>query len=600
MNTLKWHSLRLIVQLYPTSFRERFGEEMLMDYRQACASNLPAPLLRDGLLALARQWLEVFRFTGARRLAIPAGRTFLTQQRVLGFEEPLTPYELTRGFMLSVLLFSAFWYGENPMRGSLAEAFRSLLPAHTTTPDLPLTPSATIVIEDVTVMDLRQGNLLPHRTVVINDGMITSVVNSGARDRWPGADKVDGRGKFLMPGMWDMHTHIDNTSVDFPMYIANGVLGIRSMGGVQDKVFAWHKALKDGSLFGPLAFVSGPILDSPDGPVHPADYGVRIANAEQGRAEVDDLKARGADFVKVYDGLSRESYFAIAAEGQKVGLPVAGHVPDAITILEAVHAGQRSIEHGIARRGETTAEQELIDRRKTHDFMAQAMATHNFSLIPDGIAAEGNIWREHFSQQCADSLYRELVRNGTYLCPTLITGYWVAHGDELATKPDARKQYINPKTLVYWQPSMNLLTKYRTPTYLEWIKVQYAMLLEQIPRQQARGVQLLAGTDLTVPYTYPGSSVHDEIRAFAAAGLTPLQALQTATTHPVAYFGLEKSYGSVDAGKKAELVLLEGNPLQDLANLDHIDAVITHKRVLRRGELDAMMAKAAQAAQSSK
>ena len=274
--------------------------------------------------------------------------------------------------------------------------------------------------------------------------------------------------------------------------------------------------------------------------------------------------------------------------------------PNEVTILEAVHAGQRSIEHGIEHRGESTAEEELIARRKTDDYFDEAMRTHNFVLIPEGIAREGKIWRDHFSQQRADNLYRALAQNGTYLCPTLVTERWGAYGDDMAKKPDARQQYIDPGTLPYWQPSMNMLSKYSTPAYKGWFKTKYRMLLQQIPRQQALGVQLLAGTDLTIPFIYPGSSVHDEIRLFATAGLTPLQALRTATTRPVAFFGLQRSLGSIAVGKRAELVLLDGNPLQNLDNLDHISAVVTHKTVLLRPALDRMMATAAIAAQSYK
>jgi cytosine/adenosine deaminase-related metal-dependent hydrolase len=113
------------------------------------------------------------------------------------------------------------------------------------------------------IVDVEHGALLSHRTVLIEDGTVTSVVSSSGAAAKPGADILEGAGKFLMPGLWDMHTHITHTDVDFPLYIANGVLGIRNMGGVQDQVFAWQKQLKDGELFGPLAFVSGPILDGP-------------------------------------------------------------------------------------------------------------------------------------------------------------------------------------------------------------------------------------------------------------------------------------------------------------------------------------------------
>jgi imidazolonepropionase-like amidohydrolase len=566
---------------------------MFLDYQDALQSHDIVRLTIDLFGSLIRQWSAVL-LAELRSEPAASRPTFLTGQDALEFQTPLNPYELARGFALSVLLLSTFCCMEYPRDFlrllSSAAAARRVLASATPEPD-----HKDLEIRDVTIVDVEHGTLLSHRTVFIEDGAVTSVIGSKGAQAKLGADVLDGRGKFLIPGLWDMHTHISHTDVDFPLYIANGVLGIRNMGGVQDEVFAWQKKLKDGTLLGPLAFVSGPILDGPNGPVQPASYGVRIGNAEEGRVEVDTLKSRGADFVKVYDGLSREAYFSIAAEANKVGLPFAGHVPSEVTILEAVQAGQRSIEHGIEQRGDSTAEQELIDRRRTQDFMAEAMKTGNYTLIPEGIARDGNIWLKNFSQKRADALYRTLARRGTYLCPTLVTERWVAYGDELASKPDSRQRFIDPKVLVYWQPSMNMLTKYRTPAYIVWTKVRYAKALQQIPKQQALGVQLLAGTDLTVPYIYPGSSVHDEIRLMASAGLTNLQALQTATTHPVQFFGLQKSLGSVEAGKRAEFVLLDGNPLADLDNLDHIQAVITHGRVLRKAELEALTLRAANA-----
>lgn len=597
MKTFQRRSALLLLRLHPSSFRERFAVEMLLDYEDLCHYHGFVWLSLDLFLSLLRQWGLLFR-AKIWPEPVTSRPAFLAGDYSLGFQAPLTPLEIMRGFAFSVLFFSAFWSLEDPTSRPgdfLRMLFSAASPARVFASPNVARDHKELEIWDVTIVDVEHGTLLPHRTVHVEDGTVTSVSASKGVPTKPGADVLDGRGKFLIPGLWDMHTHITHTDVDFPLYIANGVLGIRNMGGVQDQVFAWQKQLKDGSLFGPLAFVSGPILDGPHGPVQPASYGVRIADAQEGRAEVDTLKARGADFVKVYDGLSRDSYFAIAAESNKVQLPFAGHVPDFVTILEAVNAGQRSIEHGIEQRGESTVEQEQIDQKRSQDFMTEALKTGNYGLIPDGIARNGNVWLKHFSQDRANTLYRTLAKRGTYLCPTLVTAHWMAYGDELASKPDARQRFIDPKTLTFWQPSMNMLTKYRTPAYTEWVKVRYAKLLQQLPRQQASGVQLLAGTDLTIPFIYPGSSVHDEIRIMASAGLSNLQALQTATTHPVQFFGLQEILGSVAPGKRAEFVLLDGNPLESLDNLDRIQAVITHGRVLRRAELNRLTAEAANA-----
>jgi hypothetical protein len=349
MKAFERFSFRLILQLHPASFRKRFGQEMMLDYQDALESQSGFHLSLDLLHSLMRQWSAAL-VSVIWSDATPSRSVFLSGQNALDFQTRLTPYELSRGFMLSVLLFSAFWYAEDPHRaslGNLLRVFSSMGPRDNALALAPAAPAhKDVTIRDVTIVDIERGRFLAHRTVLIQDGIILSVVAARGASPTPEADEVDGRGKFLIPGLWDMHAHITHTDVDFPMYLANGVLGIRNMGGVQEQVFSWQAKLKDGSLLGPLAFVSGPILDGPKGPVQPASYGVRIANAEEARLEVDDLKARGADFVKVYDGLSREAYFAIAAEANKVGLPFAGHVPGHITILEAVHAGQRSIEHG--------------------------------------------------------------------------------------------------------------------------------------------------------------------------------------------------------------------------------------------------------------
>ena len=597
MNKSQRRSSLLLLRLHPPTFRERFADEMLLDYEELWQSHGGLRLTSDLLFSLVRQWGAVLSTQMLPRVAAPRP-AFLAGDARLGVPAALGPVALARGFALSVFLFSAFWSLEDPV-GHPGDFLRMLSASAAFSAGLssasPIREHKNLEIRDVTIVDVEHGTLLFHKTISITDGTVTSVVPFRTVPSSSGVDVLDGRGKFLMPGLWDMHTHITHTDVDFPLYLANGVLGIRSMGGVPDKVFSWQKGLRDGSLFGPLAFVSGPILDGPHGPVAPASYGVRIANAEQGRTEVDTLKAEGADFVKVYDGLSRDSYFAIAEQAKKIDLPFAGHVPDFVTILEAVHAGQRSIEHGIEQRGESTVEQELIDRRLTHDFMAEAMKTGNYTLIPNGIAEDGNTWLKNFSQERANMLYRTMAKSGTYLCPTLVTAHWMADGDELAKNADVRQRYIDPGTLVYWQPSMNMLTKYRTPAYVEWVKVRYAKLLQQIPKQEASGVQLLAGTDLTIPFIYPGSSVHDEVRLMAAAGLTNQQALQTATTHPVAFFGLQKSLGSVAAGKQAEFVVFDDDPLVNLDNLDHIHAVVTHGRFLRKPELEKMSADAADA-----
>src|SRR5262249_40251284 len=154
---------------------------------------------------------------------------------------------------------------------------------------------------------------------------------------------IDAQGLFLIPGLWDMHVHFTEVARTFPMFIANGVTGVRNVGGDLEQLLRWRAEVVSGKLLGPRIVTCGPILDGPD----PAAHGptIVVGNATEGRKTVDDLKERGADCIKVYDRLPRDAYFAIIDEARTKHIPVVGHVPVAVTSLEASNAGQKSIEH---------------------------------------------------------------------------------------------------------------------------------------------------------------------------------------------------------------------------------------------------------------
>jgi hypothetical protein len=584
-----------------SEFRNEFGSEMTLDSEDAFETHGFAALLRDALLSLVRQWVAL-AFPGEVEICASPGGALLAGQYVMIQAGGLSPLEFLRGLTLSVMLFSAMGIVTTPANGAIIhlKLNHKAVSGKTLPHAVDVAVPREIRIIDITIIDVRRGILEPHRTVVIREGLISGIVAAQTSKEAPGVDDLDGRGKFLIPAQWDMHTHITTPERDFPMYIANGVLGLRNMGGVREKVYQWKRDTSNGTLFGPRIFVSGPIVDGPGGPA-PENYAVRVANAAEGRREVDSLKTEGADTVKVYDGLSPEAYFSIAKEAEKAGLSFAGHVPTHVTILEATNAGQRSIEHAIELRGGSTAERELIenDLRRKEPLLAEAMRTQNFSLIPETIAHDGGVLLDHLSQPKADSLYRAFVKNGTYLCPTLDVKEWLAYADDLAKRDDPREQYVPHATLHNWRPEVNMLTRYRTPAYIAFRKREYAAIRAQIPKEQAAGVQLLAGTDLTVPFTYAGFSVHEEMALLVKAGLTPLQALQSATTHPVEFLHLQTTMGSVTAGKRAELVILDDNPLADIHNTAKITAVVTHGRLLRRTELDVLLKQAAESAQNA-
>jgi len=222
-----------------------------------------------------------------------------------------------------------------------------------------------------------------------------------------------------------------------------------------------------------------------------------------------------------------------------------------------------------------------MNSQKSENVFAEAMRTKNFSLIPESIAKKGNYLLDHFSDERANALYRTFAKNGTYLTPTLVTDRALTYVDDFDKVADPRLKYIPASQREWWHPEKGMLTRYRTPAYIAFRKRQFAKALEQIPVGYRDGVQFLPGTDCLIPYVYPGFSVHDEIALFVQAGLTPLQALQTATLNPPRFLGIESLEGTVETGNAANLVLLDENPLKDIHGTTKIFAVVGARKASR-------------------
>jgi len=452
-----------------------------------------------------------------------------------------------------------------------------------------------LVIAHVDVVDVVRGRIHRDMTVVVRDGTIADVRDARRQVRIPdGATVLDATGKFLIPGLWDMHAHIRDPGREFAMLIANGVLGVRDVGGVPETIFRLREQVAAGALLGPRIVACGPIVDGPE-PSNPP-ISIAVANADDARRVVQSLKSMGADCVKVHDRVPREAYFAIATEAGRAGLPLVGHVPLSVRTMEATNAGQRSIEHQVGLRGASPAEAEVMQAEASRDVMDEAMRTGDFSLIPEAIARHGNRILDTFDARRAHHLYRAFEGNGTRLVPTLVTLFSLTFVDALSIHDDPRLLYIPAAEREYWRPDKGMLTRYRTPAYIAYRKREYARTLEQIPVAQRAGVSFLAGTDMWLPYVYRGFSTHDEMALFVQAGLTPAEALRTATINPAVFLGLDDRSGSIRRDRTADLVLLDGDPLTDIANTKAISAVVVKGRLLQRADLDRMLQEARAAA----
>jgi len=448
--------------------------------------------------------------------------------------------------------------------------------------------SGGLALTHVTIIDPAVGTPQQDMTILVH-GPDIAAVGPAKRITIPTSDKViDGTGKFVIPGLWDMHSHFRDARRDLKMDIANGVLGTRNMGGVAKEVFSLRDAIAHSQQLGPKIVACGPIIDGSNSWSNP-QFTISVTTADEARAAVVSLNQQGTDCIKVYDGLSRDSYFAILDEAKKLDLPVVGHLPSAISVREASEAGQRSLEHGIALAGGSTVEGDYIKRRLDQSAFQEALRTKNFRLIPAKIARDNTIMLDTFSQERADATYRLLAKNNTFITPTLVTERSLTFIDDLSARPDPRMQYVSAEELQWWKPENGMLTKYRTPEYIAMRKREYAKMLEEVHRAQTLGVHLLAGTDITIPYTYPGFSLHDELKLFVEAGLTPLRALETATTNASLFLGLSKTWGRVAPGCTANMVLLNADPLADISNIDKIDSVVVNGQRLDRAQLDQLL-----------
>ena len=458
-----------------------------------------------------------------------------------------------------------------------------------------LSAQNVLIIRHVNVVNVADGTIQRDRTLTIKDGLISEVL-SGQVAVPHGASSLDGSGTFVIPGLWDMHYHFEGGAPnvrELNLLLANGVLGIRDVGDKPEKIFATRSDISSGKILGPQIVACGPIVDGPD-PTNPP-LSVSVRSAEDARTMAHTLKDMGSDCIKVHDGVPLEAYLALAAEAKIVGLPLVGHVPVRVHVMQATNAGQRSIEHQIGLRGGSTAEDEVMESERKNDIFAEAMRTKNYQLIPESIAARGNQILDHFDQNRMLEVYRAFVKNGTYLDPTLVTDRGLTFVDDLSKRDDPRFKYIPSSQREWWNPERGMLTRYRTPAYIAFRKRQFEKTLQQIPIAHRVGVQFLAGTDNTLPFVYPGFSVHDEMALFVQAGLSPLEALQTATLNPATFLGLNR-LGTVMPGKQANVVILEGNPLRDIRNTQKIRAVIFRGKLLDRKDLDGMLREAQVAA----
>jgi hypothetical protein len=383
-----------------------------------------------------------------------------------------------------------------------------------------------LLITHVNVIDASGTPPQADRAVLIVDGRIEAIDAPRNIALPRGAQVLDGSGKFLIPGLWDMHVHLlrrGRPEAYFPLLIANGVSGVRDMGGnfSFDEIAQLRREVDSGARIGPQFVVAGPILDGAY-PQLPS-ISVVVADAAAAHAQVAQLARQGADFIKVYNRLSRDAYFAIADEAKKQHLPFAGHVPFSISAREASDAGQASIEHLFNVAFACSSREDELMRIKARSLASDESGERQSlrRLYLHGVL-------DSFSEARCAELYAHFVRNGTWQTPTLAQRRAFAYPDaSLAADPNRR--YVPRSTRYIWDPQQDHRLQGRTTDDEDLQRRYYQLDRSLIAPMRRAGVRFLAGTDAGDPFSIPGFSLHDELQMLVEAGLTPMQALQSAT-----------------------------------------------------------------------
>jgi imidazolonepropionase-like amidohydrolase len=453
-----------------------------------------------------------------------------------------------------------------------------------------LPEASALAITHVTVIDGTGAAPQPDMTVLLVRDRIAAITSADAANLPRHAIIVDGRGKFLIPGLADMHVHLTGAGEPdgsrkfmIPLLLANGITSVRDMGGYLDSLLPLRREIEEGKRLGPRIYLAGPYLDGNPPAFQPA---LVVTNGAQASGDVHDLVRRGVDFIKVQSHLSRDVYFQIAAACKGEHISFVGHVPDRVTAAEASAAGQKSIEHLTCVLRACSANETKLMREQ---FLAAAGKEKDVSSRTRQFDWERELLQS-FSEARAHVLLQEFVTNGTWQTPTLILLQQDAYASaNPAAIRDPRRKYVPRAVFDRWvknSPQTQDVTK--LPDY----SIQKGLMEKSehvVGEMQIAGVKILAGTDTAAPFVYPGFSLHEELALLVHAGLTPMQALEAATSRPAEFMGKSATLGTIEKGKVADLVLLDADPLADIQNTSRIRAVVVRGRLLDRAALDELL-----------
>ncbi len=458
-------------------------------------------------------------------------------------------------------------------------------------PDAPRNGVAgDFLIQDVDIVDVRNGMLREAQDVLVVDGTIDTIAPAGTIALPAFVTVVSGDGRFLLPGLWDMHTHSPKLAGQYyhPLLIANGVTGAREMWGCMsepegfiacsDDLERWNAALDAGTGVSPR-FVQLSSFQINGGNEVPEGFPefFKARNAEEAEALVGFYADRRVDFLKIYSELSVDAYQTLAAAARARGLKLAGHRPFAVSLEQMLAAGQVSVEH---------------PRLFLFECYADAAA---FRALDDHLGAYDHAFRQdmverHDAARC-EELMRLMASSDTWWVPTMQVLRMSAMAGDAGFRADPRLKYV--PVLIregMWMPDADRAAALTAANpYEDVYGAMYRLAQEHVRRAHEAGVRILAGTDAGDTYVFPGFGIHDELAALVAAGMPPAAALRSATLDAAVFVGLEDRYGTIEVGKAADMLLIDGNPLQDIRATQAIEGLLFNGRYYDRAALDELL-----------
>lgn len=459
---------------------------------------------------------------------------------------------------------------------------------------LPKTPNngkhGDFIVRNVSVVDVVDGRIVRRKDVVVRGGRIAAITDGGSTAVRGDAVIVDGDGKYLMPSLWDMHVHSLKISPQYshPLSIANGITGVREMWGCPgmadsfvacgEDVERWRKELGDHSGLSPRYIMrSSYAVNGAAGVPTSAPAFFKARDAVEARSLVAHGARSGVDLIKVYTNVSPESYEALSVEASKRRLLVAGHLPVRVPLRKVLAAGQHSVEH-------------------PRVFLLECFrGAAQFRNLPDPMASytvdmRARLIDEHDASFCA-KLMADMAASETWWTPTMQVLRMSALASHREFRDDPRKRYI-PFALwmsIWSWDADSAAARSRNASGRHVDYELYEAAKKSVRNAHDAGVRIVAGTDSGDTYVFPGFAIHDELRELVASGLSPLDALQTATIDAARFAGKESDYGSIAVGKVADMILLDENPLTDVGNAEKISGLFFNGQYFDRAALDELL-----------